>query len=503
MDACLGPDTDAAPDAELGARLQLLVRSAIKGLTIEDLPNRERDALSLLRALHQAYSNPAFQAEIRQLHDEANGDELRLISSLGPAAARVQAPVFTRFGLPLGQRGVMLMKMGVKAVSERSCTVRELAGDLRELLGLTREETTTSLVMKEADKHFKTLVAKIARVPVDLRGPLAEALRLPYKASPEDIAKEVPRIRQRAEELAEKTMARPRAQIVGDGQLLGPEMAGATDGEVRAKLVVSFEHYLNKMLARVITPVDSFTRPAAEFESRWAEGLVQEHHAMELWGPQSTLREDTAAGRDWLRLGIGVTVADGVVDEELLRRMRRELAALEVAGELQASKDPCNVGARSVWLHFETEEERSQVPPALLEVCLRLAGLPAALHARAAARGIAAAPSLCVHPHVMAATYKKGAEYHVHKDSYNGTDNQRMLSVLLYLNHEWQPGDGGELRVFATKGAPGVGPAEDNNFVDIAPLSGRLVMFRSREVWHAVREPREQRWALTLWVMAE
>lgn len=40
-------------------------------------------------------------------------------------------------------------------------------------------------------------------------------------------------------------------------------------------------------------------------------------------------------------------------------------------------------------------------------------------------------------------------------------------------------------------------------FTDVAPLSGRLVFFRSREVWHAVREPRQQRWALTLWVMAE
>ena len=42
-----------------------------------------------------------------------------------------------------------------------------------------------------------------------------------------------------------------------------------------------------------------------------------------------------------------------------------------------------------------------------------------------------------------------------------------------------------------------------DRFVDIAPLSGRIVMFRSRDVWHAVREPREQRWAMTLWVMAD
>lgn len=106
----------------------------------------------------------------------------------------------------------------------------------------------------------------------------------------------------------------------------------------------------------------------------------------------------------------------------------------------------------------------------------------------------------------MAATYRKGAEYHVHKDSYNGADNQRMVTVLLYLNHEWQPGDGGELRAFKTAVGAGVGGTEAPDhgaFVDIAPLCGRLVMFPSRKTWHAVREPREQRWALTLWVMAE
>lgn len=33
-----------------------------------------------------------------------------------------------------------------------------------------------------------------------------------------------------------------------------------------------------------------------------------------------------------------------------------------------------NVGARSVWLHFETAEEREKSPPALRELCEHLLG---------------------------------------------------------------------------------------------------------------------------------
>ncbi|CAK0872414.1 unnamed protein product [Prorocentrum cordatum] len=142
------------------------------------------------------------------------------------------------------------------------------------------------------------------------------------------------------------------------------------------------------------------------------------------------------------------------------------------------------------------------------KVCLRLAGLPSALLAAAAACGSSGdeggpveAPRLRLHPHVMAATYRRGAEYHCHKDSYHGKDNLRMLTILLYLNRDWRPGDDGELRLFAQR--PGEDAADESRFVDVAPRCGRLVMFRSREVWHAVREPREERWALTLWVMAE
>lgn len=477
------------------------VTSKAKGLPIEGLPQLERDVLSLLRSLHDAYSDIGFQAEIAQIRETAGGNALRLITALGPAAAQVQAPVFKKFGLPAGQRGVMLMKMGVKALSQSNTHVRGLAGDLRELLGLQREEEDTVTMMEEAKASFAKLVAKVERAPLDVRGPLAEALRLPYKASAEQIAREVPNIKERAREIAEKHLGQGRAELIGPGKVLPTDMEGAADDELRSKLVEMFEHYLQKMFARVVTDVESFTKPPSEFRCAWADGIVGQRHAAELWGPQK--RGPVRPGSEWLSLGVGVTVVDGAVERGLAVAARGELERLEAAGAVTASRDPCNVGARSVWLHFDTPEERGQVPPTLLKLCLRLAGLPAALERVAAScpPSSLSAPRLRVHPHVMAATYCRGAEYHCHKDSYGGTDNQRMLTVLLYLNDGWQPGDAGELRVFAARG--GEGGADESHWVDIAPLCGRLVLFRSREVWHAVREPREQRWALTLWVMAD
>lgn len=495
---------------ELGARFSQVIRAAARQQPLEDAPGRERDALALLAALREGYGQASFQAEVRRLQAQ-DIDELGFLTALAKVASEVQDPIFQRFGLPNGQRGVLLMKMAIKVIAGHSSLVAELAGDLRELLGLRREEESRPSILnmvKDVAASLAELVAKIARAPVDVRGPLAEALRLPYKASPEQIAREVPKIRQIARQLADKNLGRPRAEIVGDGKLLGPEVAADTsDAQLHVLLVQSFEHYLNKMLARVITPVESFTKAPEDFTNPWADRVVRCRQVVELWGPQPTAAEDQQMA-EWPSLGVGITVADDVLEGDLAARAREELVALEASGGLQASKDPCNVGARSVWLHFETLAERQRLPPALAELCDRLAGLPHALLACAAELHGAEAvcpPRLRVHPHVMAATYRQGAEYHVHKDSYSGADNQRVLTILLYITDGWRPGDGGELRVHGTCSGDGASASapDEGRFADIAPLSGRLVFFRSREVWHAVREPKTQRWALTLWVMAD
>ena len=87
------------------------------------------------------------------------------------------------------------------------------------------------------------------------------------------------------------------------------------------------------------------------------------------------------------------------------------------------------------------------------------------------------------------AVYPEGAFYARHFDQFRGVGN-RILSVILYLNPEWVPGHGGELRVHPPEGVP----------VDYAPLHGRLIVFRSDEVDHEVLVSHRQRVSLTGWM---
>lgn len=85
------------------------------------------------------------------------------------------------------------------------------------------------------------------------------------------------------------------------------------------------------------------------------------------------------------------------------------------------------------------------------------------------------------------AWYPPGAAYARHVDQLRGRD-QRVLTVILYLNDGWQPGLGGELRIFGTHGHR-----------DIEPVGGRLVRFLSDRLEHAVLPARTDRWSITGW----
>ena len=67
-----------------------------------------------------------------------------------------------------------------------------------------------------------------------------------------------------------------------------------------------------------------------------------------------------------------------------------------------------------MWLTFETSENRQKLPPALGEICVKLAGLPDALtkvgeQCQKERPGQMQIPQLRIHAHVMAATYDHGA----------------------------------------------------------------------------------------------
>ena len=85
------------------------------------------------------------------------------------------------------------------------------------------------------------------------------------------------------------------------------------------------------------------------------------------------------------------------------------------------------------------------------------------------------------------ALYPPGAGYERHLDRFQ--DNPlRTVSVVSYLNTGWQPGDGGELRLYLP-----------DTEIDVAPRAGTLVVFLSDQIEHAVLPARFHRASLVGW----
>ncbi len=86
------------------------------------------------------------------------------------------------------------------------------------------------------------------------------------------------------------------------------------------------------------------------------------------------------------------------------------------------------------------------------------------------------------------AVYPRGAAYARHFDRLQGSD-LRAVSAALYLNDQWMPEDGGQLRMYL-----GGGRSED-----VLPKGGRLVAFLSDRFEHEVLPARRERMSFTGW----
>jgi SM-20-related protein len=86
------------------------------------------------------------------------------------------------------------------------------------------------------------------------------------------------------------------------------------------------------------------------------------------------------------------------------------------------------------------------------------------------------------------AWYPPGAGYARHVDQPQGRA-QRRVSLALYLNEDWTPAAGGELRIFDAADA----------YRDIEPLAGRLVCFLSSGREHAVLPTQRDRLSISGW----
>ncbi len=87
------------------------------------------------------------------------------------------------------------------------------------------------------------------------------------------------------------------------------------------------------------------------------------------------------------------------------------------------------------------------------------------------------------------AEYVPGAFYRRHLDQHHDSDD-RVVSCVLYLNRDWIPADGGELRLYLP---------DLNGQRDIAPRAGTLVCFLSGAFEHEVLPVHKSRHSLSGW----
>lgn len=87
------------------------------------------------------------------------------------------------------------------------------------------------------------------------------------------------------------------------------------------------------------------------------------------------------------------------------------------------------------------------------------------------------------------AVYPVGGVYRRHLDAFKGEGN-RVVSVVLYLNPDWQPADGGELVIY---------PESEPGGLRFLPAAGSLAVFLSEELPHEVLASRRTRYSIAGW----
>ncbi len=89
------------------------------------------------------------------------------------------------------------------------------------------------------------------------------------------------------------------------------------------------------------------------------------------------------------------------------------------------------------------------------------------------------------------AEYEPGTFYKRHLDQHKKRSN-RMFTIILYLNENWSPEYGGQLRIYTKDG-----------HLDVLPEFGTLVIFRSDLFEHEVLPTTRSRKSLTGWLLKQ
>ncbi len=88
------------------------------------------------------------------------------------------------------------------------------------------------------------------------------------------------------------------------------------------------------------------------------------------------------------------------------------------------------------------------------------------------------------------AHYGPGDFYKTHMDAFKGEAN-RCLSAVLYLNPEWDPAWGGQLKLYMDESLA--------SHIQVEPKWGRLVLFLSEEFPHEVLPAQADRYSIAGW----
>jgi len=88
------------------------------------------------------------------------------------------------------------------------------------------------------------------------------------------------------------------------------------------------------------------------------------------------------------------------------------------------------------------------------------------------------------------AIYAAGSVYQRHLDALRGQKN-RLLSTVVYLNHEWSLADGGELVLYRG--------SDQSAIARILPRPGMMVLFLSEDFPHEVLAARKSRHSIAGW----
>ncbi|GAA5494326.1 hypothetical protein Rhal01_00486 [Rubritalea halochordaticola] len=91
------------------------------------------------------------------------------------------------------------------------------------------------------------------------------------------------------------------------------------------------------------------------------------------------------------------------------------------------------------------------------------------------------------------ARYPEGGFYKPHLDQHRISPT-RQVTLITYLNKDWDESNGGQLRLYTDIEKGIHGP-----YIDILPEYGSVVIFRSADFWHEVLPAKQPRLSLTGW----